>query len=140
MPIGILLLIFLLTIWNPANLALQAASTLSSMGTRSTVSIVFLVARFLITSIGLAAGIALSLRRPGGIWLTKLALALFAIEAVTRLSTRVDLGSAPPGTRLPLAIFVVAHNAAWFAYLRLSRRVSAVYGRESQSRNGSVRL
>jgi hypothetical protein len=140
MPIGILLLIFLLTIWNPANLALQAASTLSSMGTRSTVSIVFLAARFLITSIGLAAGIALSLRRPGGIWLTKLALALFAIEAVTRLSTRVDLGSAPPGTRLPLAIFVVAHNAAWFAYLRLSRRVSAVYGLESQSRNGSVRL
>ena len=140
MPIGILLLIFLLTIWNPANLALQAASTLSSMGTRPTVSIVFLAARFLITSIGLAAGIALSLRRPGGIWLTKLALALFAIEAVTRLSTRVDLGSAPPGTRLPLAIFVVAHNAAWFAYLRLSRRVSAVYGLESQSRNGSVRL
>ena len=140
MPIGILLLIFLLTIWNPANLALQAASTLSGMGTRSTVSIVFLAARFLITSIGMAAGIALSLRRPGGIWLTKLALALFAIEAVTRLSTRVDLGSAPPGTRLPLAIFVVAHNAAWFAYLRLSRRVSAVYGLESQSRNGSVRL
>jgi len=140
MPIGILLLIFLLTIWNPANLALQAASTLSGMGTRSTVSIVFLVARFLITSIGLAAGIALSLRRPGSIWLTKLALALFAVEAVTRLSTRVDLGSAPPGTRLPLAIFVVAHNAAWFAYLRLSRRVSAVYGLESQSRNGSVRL
>ena len=140
MPIGILLLIFLLTIWNPANLALQAASTLSSMGTRSTVSIVFLAVRLLITSVGVAAGIALSLRRPGGIWLTKLALALFAIEAVTRLSTRVDLGSAPPGTRLPLAIFVVAHNAAWFAYLRLSRRVSAVYGLESQSRNGSVRL
>ena len=135
MPVGILLLIFLLTIWNPANLALQAASTLSAMETRSTVSIVFLAARFLITSIGLAAGIALSLRRPGGVWLAKLALALFAIEAVARLSTRVDLGSAPPGTRLPLAIFVIAHNAAWFAYLRLSRRVEAAYGLESQSRN-----
>ena len=40
-----------------------------------------------------------------------------------------------PGTRLPLAIFVVAHNAAWFAYLRISRRVEATYGLESQSRN-----
>ena len=68
----------------------------------------FLAVRFLITSIGLAAGIALWLRRPGGVWLAKLALVLFAIEAVARLSTRVDLGSAPPGTRLPLAIFVVA--------------------------------
>ena len=140
MPIGILLLIFLLTIWNPANLALHAASTLSGMGTRSTVSIVFLIARLLITSVGLAAGIALSLRRPGAIWLSKLALALFAIEAVTRLSTRVDPGSPPPGTRLPLAIFVVAHNAAWFAYLRLSRRVSAVYRLESQSRSDSAGL
>ena len=80
-------------------------------------------------------GIALSLRRPGAVWLTKLASALFAIEAIARLSTRVDLGSAPPGTRLPLAIFVIAHNAAWFAYLRLSRRVEAAYGLESQSRN-----
>jgi len=135
MPVGILLLSFILTIWNPANLALQAASTLSDIGSRSTVSIVFLVARLLITSVGLAAGIALSLRRTGGIWLAKLALALFALEAVTRLSTRVDVGSAPPGTRLPLAIFVVAHNAAWFAYLRISRRVEATYGLESQSRN-----
>ena len=134
------MLIFILTIWNPANLALQAASTLSNIGSRSTLSIVFLVARLLITSVGLAAGIALWLRRPGGIWLAKLSLALFAIEAVVRLSTRVDLGSAPPGTRLPLAIFVVVHNAAWFVYLRLSRRVSAVYGLESQSRSDSVRL
>jgi hypothetical protein len=140
MPVGILLLIFILTIWNPASLALQAASTLSNIGSRSTVSIVFLAARLLITSVGMAAGIALSLRRPGGIWLAKLALLLFAIEAVARLSTRVDLGSAPPGTRLPLAMFVVAHNAAWFAYLRLSRRVGAVYGLESQSRSSRAGL
>ena len=123
MPVGILLLIFILTIWNPANLALQAASTVSNIGSRSTLSIVFLAARLLITSVGVAAGIALWLRRPGAVWLAKLALVLFAIEAVVRLSTRVDLGSAPPGTRLPLAIFVILHNAAWFAYLRLSRRV-----------------
>jgi len=135
MPVGILFLIFTLTMWNPANLALQAASTLASIETRTTVSIVFLGVRLLITSVGVAAGIALSLRRPGAVWLTKLALALFAIEAIARLSTRVDLGSAPPGTRLPLAIFVIAHNAAWFAYLRLSRRVEAAYGLESQSRN-----
>ena len=133
MPVGILFLIFILTIWNPANLALQAASTLSNIGTRSTISIVFLAVRLLITSIGVAAGIALSLRRPGGVWLAKLALALFAIEAVARLSMRVGLGSAPPGTRLPLAIFVIAHNAAWYLYLSLSGRVRATYGLESQS-------
>ena len=65
----------------------------------------------LITSVGVAAGMALWLRRPGAVWLAKLALMLFAIEAVVRLSSRVDLGSAPPGTRLPLAIFIILHNA-----------------------------
>ena len=94
MPVGILFLIFILTIWNPANLALQAASTLASIETRSTVSIVFLGVRLLITSVGVAAGIALSLRRPGAVWLTKLALALFAIEAI---ATIVD--ACGPGQR-----------------------------------------
>jgi len=140
MPVGILLLILILAIWNPASLALQAASAVSSIESRSTLSLLFLAARLLITSVGVAAGIALWLRRPGAVWLAKLSLALFGIEAVLRLSSRVDLGSAPPGTRLPLAIFVVVHNAAWYFYLQSSRRVRAAYGLESQSRSGSVRL
>ena len=134
MPLGILYLIFILTIWNPANLALQASSTVADIATRSTISIAFLICRLAITSVGIAAGIALWLRRPGGVQLAKLALALFAVEAAARLSTRVDIGSAPPGTRLPLAIFVVLHNTGWFAYLLISRRVRAVYGLESHSR------
>ena len=82
MPAGILFLIFILTIWNPANLALQAASTSANIRSRSTLSLVFLVARLLITSVGRGRGhraLAAAARR--GIWLAKLALALFAIEA-----------------------------------------------------------
>jgi hypothetical protein len=126
LPLGILLLIAILAIWNPVSLALQASSAVWSIGTRSTLSLMFLAARLLITGIGIAAGIALWRRRPGAVWLAKLALVLFAVEAVARLSTRSDLGSAPPGTRLPLAVFIVAHNAAWYLYLQLSRRVRAV--------------
>ena len=92
----------------------------------------FLGARLAITSVGVAAGIALWLRRPGAVWLAKLALMLFGIEAVVRLSTRVGLSTAPPGTRLPLAIFIIVHNAAWYLYLQISRRVRATYGLESQ--------
>ena len=139
MPLGILLLIFILAGWNPGTLALQAASTVWSIESQSTPSIV-LVARLILTSIGVAAGISLSLRRPGAVSLAKLSLMLFGIEAVVPLSSRVDLGSAPPGTRLPLAVFVILHNAAWYLYLHFSRRVRLVYGLESQSRNDSVRL
>lgn len=114
-------------------LALQASSMVWSIGTRSTLSLAFLAVRLVITSVGIAAGLALWMRRAGGLPLAKLSLMLFGIEAVARLSTRVDLGSAPPGTRLPLAIFIVVHNAAWYLYLQLSRRVRDAYGLESQS-------
>jgi hypothetical protein len=138
-PLWILPLVFILTIWNPATLALQASSMVWNIGTRSTLSIVFLTARLIITSVGVAAGLALWLRRPGAVSLAKLSLILFGTEAVVRLSSRVDLGSAPPGTRLPLAVFIILHNAAWYLYLQLSRRVRTAYGLESQSRNGRVR-
>ena len=135
MPAAVLLLIFVLTVWNPASLALHASSIVWSIDTRSTLSLAFLLARLVITSIGIAAGIALWLRRPGAPSLAKTALVLFALEAVLRLSSRTDIRSAPPGTRLPLALFIIVHNAGWYLYLQLSDRVRAVYGLESQSQS-----
>ena len=132
MPPGILLLVFILAVWNPASLAFHAASTVGSVDTRSTLSLVFLAVRLILTSVGVAAGIALWLRRPGAVLLAKLSLMFFGIEAVVRLSSRADMGNAPPGTRLPLAVFIVLHNAAWYLYLHLSSRVRAVYGLESR--------
>jgi hypothetical protein len=131
-PVGVLFLVFILTIWNPATLALEASSIVWTIGARPTLSLVFLGVRLIITSVGVAAGLALWLRRPGAVSLAKLALVLFAVETVARLSSRVDMGSAPPGTRLPLALFVIIHNGAWYLYLQISRRVRARYGLESQ--------
>jgi len=124
--------VLILAVWNPASVALQASSIAWSRDTRSAASLAFLGARLAITAIGIAAAIALWLRRPGGVWLAKLTLILFVMEGVGRLSIRIDLSSAPPGTRLPLAMFLVAHNAAWYLYLQFSRRVRATYGLESQ--------
>ena len=140
MPLAVLVLVVILTIWNPASLALLAAATVWNIGSRSTLSLAFLAVRLAITSIGVAAGIALWLRRPGAVSLAKVSMMLFGIEAVARLSSQVDLGSAPPGTRLPLAVLVVVHNAGWYLYLHFSRRVRAFYGLESQSRAGNGRL
>ncbi len=131
-PIAIYVLIFILTVWNPAGLALHAASTVWSLPSRSTLSLMFLGARLALTSVGVAAGMALWLQRPGAVWLAKLALILFGLEAVVRLATRVDLSSAPPGTRLPLALFLILHNAGWYLYLQISRRVRAADALESQ--------
>jgi hypothetical protein len=139
LPIGVLLLVFILAVWNPASLALHAASTVWSIDTRPALSLVFLGIRLVLAGIGVAAGIALWLRRPGALSLAKLSLVLFGIETAVRLSSRIDVGNTPPGMRLPVAVFVVVHNAAWYLYLQLSRRVRAVYGLESQSPHSRAR-
>jgi hypothetical protein len=118
-------------VWNPASLSLQLAASVTNLSAQTTLSLLFLAARLVITSVGVAAGRALWLRRPRAVLLAKTALMLFGIEAVVRLSTRVGLSEAPPGTRFPLALFLILHNAAWYLYLQRSRRVSATYGPNS---------
>jgi hypothetical protein len=135
-PVWIFVLVFILTIWNPASLALRAASAVSSLSSASTLALALLAVRIVVTSIGVAAGIALWLQRPGAVWLAKLALVLVAIETAVRMTTRTGLSAAPPGTRLPLALGVILHNSAWYLYLQLSRRVRAAYGLESLADQG----
>ena len=131
-PWPIALLCFILTISNPITLAIVASSSLIDYGASSFLRIFILAGRMIVTSIGIAAGRALWLRRPGAARFAQAALLMLALEAVVRYSTRVDLGAAPPGTRLPRASLVVAHNAAWILYLQKSRRVQQAYGLESQ--------
>jgi hypothetical protein len=119
-------------LWNPARLAFVASGAAANFSTASTLSLMFLGARLIVTSIGVAAGLTLWLRHPGAVRFAQLSLVLFTLEAVVRLSTRVGLSSAPPGLRLPLALFIIAHNAGWWVYLQKSSRVRAVYDLESQ--------
>jgi hypothetical protein len=128
----LLLLCLIFTVWNPASLALRLASIVANLPSQTTVSLLFLAARFLITGIGVAAGLALFMRRPWAVQLAKATLILFCIEAVVRLSTGIGLSEAPPGTRLPRALLLIAHNAAWYLYLHKSRRVRALYDLESR--------
>jgi hypothetical protein len=67
----------------------------------------------------------------GAVRLAKASLVLSAIEVVGRLSTRDGLSQAPPGTRLPMALLLIAFNGAWYMYLEKSRRVRATYSLES---------
>ena len=125
----LLLLCLLLTIGEPVSLALFAGSRAEGIlvGGSLTIALI-LLARLFVTATGIAAGIALWTRRPHAVTLTRVALSLSTLEAVARLSSRYGVNTAPPGTRLPLALAIVAYNGGWLAYLQKSRRVKATYG------------
>jgi hypothetical protein len=126
----LLLLCLLLAIWNPATLAVTAAGRIGTAVPPSTLVLVLLAVRLVVTGIGVAAGMALWHKRVGAVRLAKMSLVLSAVEIVGRLSTRDGLSEAPPGTRLPLAIALIVFNAAWYMYLEKSRRVRVTYGLE----------
>lgn len=123
----LLLLCGILTLWNPAVLALLLSGAAVNVASMSTAALVYLGVRLVITSIGVAAGISLFMQRPWAVRLAKAALLLFCIEAVALLSTRIGLSEAPPGTRAPRAIAIVVHSAAWYLYLQKSRRVRELF-------------
>jgi hypothetical protein len=127
----LLLLCVILTFFNPAALAVVAATRVGGAVQPSALVLTLLGVRLVVTSVGVAGGMALWHRRAGAVRLAKASLVLSAIEAVVRLSTRVGLSETPPGLRLPTALAVVVFNAAWFFYLEKSRRVRATYRLES---------
>jgi hypothetical protein len=133
----LLLLCVVLAVVNPGTLAVVAASRVGSGVPPSTLVLTLLGVRLVVTSVGVAAGMALWNRRTGAVQLAKASLVLSAIEAVGRLSTRVGLSETPPGLRLPVALAVILFNAAWYLYLDKSRRVRATYGLESSTNPNS---
>src|SRR5215212_4665755 len=82
----VFLLIFIFTIWNPASLALRLGASVVNLYGQTAASLSFFAVRLVITSVGVAAGRALWLRRPGAVALAKAALMMFALEALVRMS------------------------------------------------------
>lgn len=82
------LLCLLLTVWEPASLALVAASRVAAVATGNPASLVLLLVRLFVTAVGVAAGIALWRRHAHAVTLARAALVLSALEGVARISSR----------------------------------------------------
>jgi hypothetical protein len=120
-PTGwLLILCLLLCVWEPLNLALSASSSLAAVTTDRLGRVMFLILQVLVGGVGVAAGISIWSRQMHGLVLAKIALGLSAATAFIRFVWFP--GNVPPGLRLPLGVFFVAYNAAWYAYLVFSRK------------------
>jgi len=119
----LLLLCAILLVWQPLSFAVEAASSLPNLGMRGAAGALELLAHGLVAALSVAAGIALWQSSPGGRPLAMAAILSGAVAGVQSLYWSVLPSNVFPSDRLPIATLIVAHAAAWAAYLNRSKRV-----------------
>jgi hypothetical protein len=105
--------------------AVSAASAVGALYLRGVPLFLVLVARLVVTSVGIAAGMALMNARPGAVAMAQIALALSAGMDLFVYTTPFFPNNRIPGDT-PLYIAAsIAYHAAWMLYLLKSPRVKA---------------
>jgi hypothetical protein len=117
LPLRILAL--LLTVAEPAGIALYASSILTSIIDRGGWAVLLLAVRLAITGVGVGAGLALWHQRPGAVAFARVAVALTAAGVVLTFLAPVFPHNRPPGTTAPLLGGLLLYYAGWFAYLTI---------------------
>jgi hypothetical protein len=123
----LLVLCFLLLVWGPVRGALVAANALAALSVRGPSLAVALVALTLVTSFGVAAGIALLSRHGPAVTMAVAALLLSAgMDLVIYLSSYFPSNRMPGDAPLYVAASL-AYHGTWLGYLFRSKRVKATY-------------
>lgn len=117
------LLSLILLVWYPLNFAAELLKTLPSIGMRGPVAALELGLHGLVAATCVAAGWALWNGATAGPALARIALFAVAFTAVQSLYWSVLPGETKPGDELPLALFAIAHSAAWLVYLHRCSRL-----------------
>ena len=114
--------LFLLA-WQPVSLALRAASVLDALPLRGLPLALLVAARVLVTSFGIAAGIAIVRRAAGALAMARTSLALSAATDVIAYATPYWPNNGPPDEASLVIVLALIHYTAWMTYLLRSRRV-----------------
>jgi hypothetical protein len=126
----LLVLALVLIVYQPLSLALDVSASLDALSIRGVPLAIGLVARVVVASVGVAAGLALVGRRPIAVPMAKSALVLSAAMDVLEYTTHIFPSNRVPGTALPLAAVSVLFYSGWIAYLIKSRRVRRTFDDE----------
>jgi hypothetical protein len=119
----LLVLCALLIVWQPVSLGLVASGALDELPVRGVPLALVLLARLLVTALGIAAGLAMFSRRPAALTMAKVSLVASAAMDVFVYSTHYFPNNRLPGDT-PLFIAVsLAYYTIWIVYLFRSKRV-----------------
>ncbi len=128
-PVGgwLLLLCFLLFIWQPIVVGLTASSVLDSIAIGGLSIALVLILRLLVTGLGVAAGLALINRRGGAVNLARAVLGISAAtDAFVYLTPYFPSNRAPGETPIFDTVSAI-YYFVWIAYLSRSRRVRRTF-------------
>ena len=123
----LLLLALLLLLGHPINLAVGASTAIDALPLRGASLALVLVARLLVASVGVGAGIALMGRRPGAVTFARWALVLSAAMDAFVYTTPFYPSNRMPGVTPIVTTASIAYHALWLAYLFRSKRVRATF-------------
>ena len=113
----LLLLCALLLIWQPLSLALLASRVVDEIAFRGVSLALVLVARVMVTALGIAAGIALAGRRPAAVFMAKTSLVASAATDVFIYSTSYFPSNRVPGDAPIYIAASLAYYGIWLVYL-----------------------
>ena len=119
----LLILCLLLLVWQPISVGLAASRSLGVLSASGFPAILILLARLLVTSIGVAAGLALLGRRPGAVALAKVSLLLSAATDLFVYTTPYFPNNRAPGETPLYVLGSLTYYTAWLIYLHRSKRV-----------------
>lgn len=108
-------------------MAAFAAEALAALPVRGWPLALLLVARLVVTAVGLAAARSLWDVRPGAPALARLAVVLSAAIQLLIYATSIAPNNRMPGDTVIYAALTVVVHAGWLAYLARSARVRRTY-------------
>jgi hypothetical protein len=123
----LLVLCVVLLVWQPISFGLVAAAALDALPVRGTPLALVLAARLIVTAFGIAAGLALAGRRPGGALMAKVSLVASAAMDLFVYATPYFPNDRRPGETPVYVAVSLAWYGGWLAYLLRSRRVRATF-------------
>jgi hypothetical protein len=119
----LLLLCVLLLVWQPVSFGLIASTMLIRLPARGLPLAAIIFVRLAVIGVGIAAGLALLARRPGGVTLAMVSLAATAALDVFIYVTPYYPTNLPPGDAKYYATASIAYSAAWIVYLIRSKSI-----------------
>ena len=115
----------LLLVAQPVNLAFVMSGLIDELQIRGTGLGFILLARLLAAGLGIAAGLALFQRQPGGLTIARASLIFSALVDIVAYATPYVPNNRPPGDATMILAASLVYYAAWFIYLtRVTSRES----------------